>query len=242
MDPRTLLADVPPVSAPSPEHPTARHAMEAILDAYGSLPDPGEAGWLSLVAGGEDGPRIQYVQGTINLVQHELDLAGLLRGAGESALADDVEPAPLSGPGRADARTLWRVFAPNSDKVAAILDVAFRQGHDLAADYPLEATFESGGTERPGPGSLGADLAHLSAAGWLLLLIALVAIALVAAFVGPWALDQAGLSSWRGKLPLFVPLLMLPGLLAGFCVYVLGGRLLRRLGVPTERALEAPKP
>lgn len=220
------------VVAPSAEHATPRAACDAILDAYHALPAPGDAGWITFVANEDDDTSVQYVEGIINLVRRPLDLEALLRRVGADALADDVEPERARGPA-ADV-TLWRVVPCPSDRVAAILDHVFAQGRELGPDYRLQASFESSETKPRGP--LGRSITTLSLAGWLLLFLACATIALVAFVIGPWVLDLVGLGRLRKTLPVFLDVLMIPGLLAGIVVYLLGHRLLARACISTQRA------
>lgn len=227
------------VVAPGADHATPRAALETMLDAYQTLRSPGDEGWLTFVANEDDETTVQVLGPTINLVRQPLDLAALLCGAGEDALADAVSPRGLPDVEGEAGVTLWEVLPASTDTLAAILDLVFADGRGLGRDYRLHGSFESSEAKAPGP--LGRSITTLSLAGWLLLAVACASIALVAFVIGPWVLDLVGLSRWRQRLPIFLDVLMIPGLVAGILVYLLGHRVLARAGISTQRAPPAPK-
>ncbi len=225
------------VVAPGRDHPTPRAALASILDAYQTLPSPGDAGWLTFVANEDEDTTVQVLGTTINLVRRPLELDVLLRRAGENALADAVSPRGLPEVEGEPGVSLWQVMPATTVTIAAIVDRVFADGRGLGADYRLHGSFESSEAKAPGP--LGRSITTLSLAGWLLLVVACASIALVAFVIGPWVLDLVGLSHWRQRLPLFLDVLMIPGLVAGILVYVLGNKLLARVGISTQRASAA---
>jgi hypothetical protein len=82
---------------------------------------------------------------------------------------------------------------------------------------------------------LGIKVTRLTVAGWLLLLASLGVIGLIAAVVGPWALESLGRDVLRSGGRWIYVLLAIPALIGGLLTFWVGARLLAASGVRVQR-------
>jgi hypothetical protein len=216
------------VFGPSDDHLDARSAMQAALARYLALPDPEQAGWLTIVA--NEDAWIEVTPTLINLGRRELDLDALLRDEQGGRLSRQVRPvrSRLGKPNR----TLWNVKHVSADDLAAILDSAFLRGFGLEPAYSVRVRFQPSGN---GPlGALEHKPSHLRLAGRLLFLVAAAGIVLVATFLGRWVFSFAVAPPLLLAVPLGVVCV-----LAGVLIWRVGSALLRRAGIAVLRDEDA---
>lgn len=231
---------VPAVSAPGGTHPTPRAALAAILAAYLEVPDAGEHGWITAVAGNGEAV-IQVLPGTINFCLRPVDLRAVLREARLEDLVPFVRPDAEKDLFRREDRTLWRVDVADAEVLARILDAAFARGLGLGEAYRLEARFEPSGEPPDHP--LAVRVYELSLAGWALFGVFLATFAAVLLALGPWILEALGAGGLRQR-PWGVVLLGLASFFVALAVHRLGHALLPRLGLDLvrPRARRHPEP
>ena len=84
-------------------------------------------------------------------------------------------------------------------------------------------------------GMLTTNLRQLSAAGWLVAAVALTSTVLVSIPLGAWALDAIDSSTFRAWRDPIIYLLAVPTLGAAVITFLVGARLLRRLGIDVQK-------
>jgi hypothetical protein len=122
------------VKAPSPEYPTARGAIEAMLRAH---PDVGnDDDWIEFDArGAGKKATIQLDCNQVSFGRADVDLPRLLRESGLPALADCVRPAD----GKGKDLTLWDIQNATTDELIEIVDFAFAKALGLGDAYSVDA-------------------------------------------------------------------------------------------------------
>jgi hypothetical protein len=124
--------DIRKVKGPSPEHPTARAAIEAMLRAH---PDVGQDDdWISFEGEGAGKEAMVEVAGNqVNFCDVEVDLVRMLRESGLNALAECVRPADRKG----KDLTLWIVEHATIEELIEIVDFAFARALGLGESYKV---------------------------------------------------------------------------------------------------------
>jgi hypothetical protein len=119
---------------PSPEYPTARAVIEAMLRAH---PDVGgDDDWIEFAAAGNGKKAtIQLDVNQVSFGNKDVDLPRLLREGGLSALAECVRPAD----GKGKDLTLWDIENATTDELIEIVDFAFAKALGLGDAYKVDA-------------------------------------------------------------------------------------------------------
>lgn len=123
--------------APSPEHPTARSAVRALVE-HDLRVDDGR-GWVNLHADGAGSKAmIQTAQRSINLLKERSDLPDFLRRMGQPDLAARAVP----GGRRKNDPTLWEIVDATPDEIALVVDLLFAHHFRLGILYTLQGDRE----------------------------------------------------------------------------------------------------
>jgi hypothetical protein len=125
------------VEAPSPEYPTPRAAIEAILRAHPGVGDNED--WITFEAEGAGKKAMIEVTGNqVNFCNVKVDLPRLLQEAGLGALAERVRPAGRKG----TDLTLWTIENATVDELIEIVDFALTKAFGLGNSCRLDAVHQ----------------------------------------------------------------------------------------------------